>query len=263
MTSAATNYISNVNDDPSGSLALLGTAKEGHYLNVINSVTDLDGYSNFAYQWLRQGKVILGANSTEYLLTQADVASKISLKISYTDEYGHDETITSPETTAIENTNNTPNGAFILGGTASVGKLLIADFQINDPDGLGSKTYAWYSDATKLEGETAQSLLVTDQMLDKSIKVVITFIDGFGTVEEITSIKSDPVSFENSDPIGAAEIIGRDTEGQLLTTDVQITDADGLGEFSYQWYRDSSPLIGETNEAYSVTRTDVGKNTDV
>ena len=39
---------------------------------------------------------------------------------------------------------------------------------------------------------------------------------------------------------------------------MQITDADGLSAFSYQWFRDNSPLIGETNSTYWVDRQDVG-----
>ena len=95
-------------------------------------------------------------------------------------------------------------------------------------------------------------------MLGQSIKAIINYTDDFGTAEEITSIKSDPVAIENSDPIGAAEVIGKDVEGELLNSDVQITDADGLGAFSYQWFRDNSPLIGETNSTYWVDRQDVG-----
>jgi len=260
VTSAATGSIANINDDPidpANSLSILGSAEEGQYLNAVNSIVDPDGYSDVTYQWLRQGKVISGATSAEYQLTQEDVGSNISVQVSYQDDYGHDEVVSSPATDAISNTNNTPTGAYLLTGSASVGKLLIADFDIIDADGIGTKAYTWYLDDQKLEGENGQSILLTDEMLGKSIKAVINYTDDFGTVEEITSIISDPIAIENSDPIGAAEVIGKDVEGELLSSDAQITDADGLGAFSYQWFRDNSPLIGETNSTYLVDRQDV------
>ena len=82
-------------------------------------------------------------------------------------------------------------------------------------------------------------------------------MDGYGASETISSIKSDPVSIQNAEPIGAAEIIGMDLEGQELSADVVITDANGLGEFEYQWFRDSAPILGETLPAYTTTRNDV------
>ena len=111
------------------------------------------------------GKVISGATSAEYQLTQEDVGSNISVQVSYQDDYGHDEVVSSPATDAISNTNNTPTGAYLLSGSASVGKLLIADFDIIDADGIGAKAYTWYLDDQELEGENGQSILLTDEML--------------------------------------------------------------------------------------------------
>ena len=50
---------------------------------------------------------------------------------------------------------------------------------------------------------------------------------------------------------GLVGIIGTPTEGQTLTVRTTgISDADGLGTFSYQWLRDGVNITNATNTTY-------------
>ena len=62
-----------------------------------------------------------------------------------------------------------------------------------------------------------------------------------------------------NDPVaGQPVIIGTPEEDQTLTADTSsISDADGLGAFSYQWYRDGVVIDGATASTYTLSDADV------
>jgi hypothetical protein len=62
-----------VNDTPSGTVTISGTATEDEVLTAGNNLADEDGLGSFGYQWKRAGTVISGATSSSYTLGQADV----------------------------------------------------------------------------------------------------------------------------------------------------------------------------------------------
>ncbi|MDA9020304.1 putative Ig domain-containing protein, partial [Flavimaricola sp.] len=63
----------------------------------------------------------------------------------------------------------------------------------------------------------------------------------------------------NNGPVGPVVINGIPREDETLTADASgITDADGVGDFSYQWLRDGTPITGATGETYRLTQADVG-----
>ena len=63
----------------------------------------------------------------------------------------------------------------------------------------------------------------------------------------------------NDAPAGLPTITGTATEDQTLTASHQrISDADGLGAFSYQWLRDGVAIGGATSSTYTLGDADVG-----
>ena len=59
--------------------------------------------------------------------------------------------------------------------------------------------------------------------------------------------------------MGVPTITGTVTEDQILTADTSgISDADGLGAFSYQWLRDGVAIGGATAGTYTLGDADVG-----
>ena len=75
--------------------------------------------------------------------------------------------------------------------------------------------------------------------------VEASYTDGQGTNESVTSAGVGPIANINDAPVGLPTITGTVTEDQLLTADTSgISDADGLGAFSYQWLRDGVAIGG-------------------
>ncbi|MDH3451910.1 MAG: DUF4347 domain-containing protein, partial [Gammaproteobacteria bacterium] len=67
------------------------------------------------------------------------------------------------------------------------------------------------------------------------------------------------VNAVNDAPVGVPAISGTVTEDQVLTADTSgISDADGLGAFSYQWLRNGGAIGGATASTYTLGDADVG-----
>ena len=69
-----------------------------------SGITDTDGLTNvsYSYQWIRNDGSsdtdIQDATGTSYTLVDADEGKTIKVKVSFTDDAGHDETLTSAAT---------------------------------------------------------------------------------------------------------------------------------------------------------------------
>jgi alpha-tubulin suppressor-like RCC1 family protein len=90
--------IANVNDAPTGSVTLIGTAAQGSTLTAANTLADADGMGAVHYQWLRDGAAISGATGASYVVAAADDGQFISVRGSYTDAFGTAESVTSAAT---------------------------------------------------------------------------------------------------------------------------------------------------------------------
>lgn len=60
-------------------------------------------------------------------------------------------------------------------------------------------------------------------------------------------------------PTGALVIIGSALEGETVTTDDDIGDADGLGEFRYRWFLDGTVVPGATSASFVLDDLAVGQ----
>ena len=87
-----------------GAVAISGTAQVGSTLTADPSgITDTDGLTTptYTYQWLRvdadgvSNETTIGANAATYTPVAADVGKKIKVQVSFTDDRGHIETVTS------------------------------------------------------------------------------------------------------------------------------------------------------------------------
>ena len=79
-----------------------GTAQVGETLTADTSgIVDADGLTNvsYSYQWIRNDGTtdtdIQGATSSTYTLVSADEGKTIKVRVSFTDDAGHSETLTS------------------------------------------------------------------------------------------------------------------------------------------------------------------------
>ena len=68
-----------------------------------SGIADEDGLDNvsYSYQWQADGADITGATDSTYTLSDSDEGKAISVRVSFTDDAGNDETLTSPSTKVV------------------------------------------------------------------------------------------------------------------------------------------------------------------
>ena len=184
-----------VNDAPTGSILVQGTATRGQWLSAnALGLADVDGLGAMAYQWLRDGVAIDGATGASYRLTRAEVGKGISVVASYTDSFGSHESRTSLATPAVANANAAPTGSVTISGSAMPGQTLNAAHNLADADGLGSIGYQWRADGVAIALATQGSLGMTQAQTGKTITVTASYVDGDGNAEAVTGGFARPVS---------------------------------------------------------------------
>ncbi|MEI7840918.1 MAG: hypothetical protein WCJ11_10490 [Methylococcaceae bacterium] len=120
-----------------GTISISGNAIQDETLTIQNTLKDADGLGALSYQWLQNGKAISGATQSTYTLSENDIGTAISVKISYTDGLNKLETATSSATDLIE----------------------------PKPEEILSPTYALTVDKTSVnEGDTVTFKLVTENV---------------------------------------------------------------------------------------------------
>ena len=243
LTSAASAVVANVNDAPGGAVSVAGTASEDQTLTAdVSSVTDADGLGALSYQWARSSdggatwSDIGGATGASYTLGDSDVGSQVHVNVSYTDGHGTAESLTSAASAVVANVNDAPAGAVSVAGTASEDQTLTADVgSVTDVDGLGAMSYQWARSSdggatwSDISGATGASYTLGDGDVGSQVHVNVSYTDGHGTAESLTSTASDVVANVNDAPTGAVSVMGTVREDQTLTANTSsVGDADGL-----------------------------------
>ena len=266
LTSAQSSTIAAINDAPTGLPTISGTLEEDRPLTVnVSGINDADGLNAFSYQWLRNGAVISGATAANYTPRDADVGTQLSVQVSWTDDQGFQESLTSAVSSSVANINDTPTGRPTVSGSALEDQTLQAVVDgISDIDGLGTLQYQWLRDDQHISGANSSNYQLVDADVDARISVRVSWTDGYGTTESVTSLKSSGVVNINDTPVGEPVIVGIATEDQILTADVSsLSDGDGLGTFRYQWLCDGVNISGATASTYRPTDADVNSRISV
>ena len=276
-TSAATNEVAEIpagNNPATGAPTISGTVLVGETLAADTSgVSDADGLDNatFSYQWLADSVDIQGATDNTYILVAADEGMAIQVRVSFTDDGGNEETLTSAATAAVAALPNIPaTGTLSISGTAQVGQTLTADTSgISDGNGLDAAafSYQWLADSVDIQDATDNTYPPVAADEGKTIRVRVSFTDDGGNEETLTSAATAAVAaLPNIPATGTLSISGTAQVGQTLTADTSgISDADGLtnATYSYQWLADSVDIQSATDNTYPLVAADVGKTIQV
>jgi VCBS repeat-containing protein len=268
VTSLPTASIANINDAPTGVPVVTGTPIQNQTLTAdASAIADIDGLGIFSFQWIQDTTPITGATSNTYSPVQGDVGFPISVAVSYTDGFGTAETVVSAKTANVANVNDAPVGVPTIAGSAIRGQTLTASTgAITDADGLGIFSFQWVRDVSPIAGATSASYDLVLADVGFPISVEVSYTDGFGTAETVTSAPTANVINVNSPPVGQPTIAGTATQGQTLTADAgAITDADGItgATFVFQWLRSGTPVTGATSATYVLVQADVGERMSV
>ena len=125
---------SDANSPATGVPVISGTARVGQTLTSdASSIADQDGLENatFAYQWLADDAAISGATGDTYTPVDGDEGKTIKVRVSFTDDKGNDETLTSAATATVE---AAPTKAYITVVIAAGDDTV----SWSDPDGCSS-----------------------------------------------------------------------------------------------------------------------------
>ena len=275
-----TSESSNSNSPATGQPTISGTAQVDETITAHTSgIADADGMekASFGYQWIAGDTDISGATGSSYTLKDADVGKIIKVRVSFTDDAGNAESLTSAATGEVEARPNSPaTGQPTIGGTAQVGETLTADTSgITDEDGLDNAafSYQWLADDTAISGATGDRYTLTDSETGKTVKVRVSFTDDADNDESLTSDATATVSAApaaNTPATGAPTISGTVRVGETLAASTSgISDADGLTgvSYTYQWVRNDgnsdSDIQGATGSTYTLGTADEGKTIKV
>ena len=166
----------------------------------------------------------------------------------------------------VANVNDAPVGIPTIIGTSTEDQTLTANTAgIADADGLGAFSYQWLRNGVAIGGATASTYTLGDADVGTQISVEVSYTDAHGTSEgPLTSAQTAPVANVNDAPAGVPTISGTVTEDQTLTANTGgISDADGLGAFSYQWLRNGIAIGGATTSTYTLGDADVATQISV
>ena len=202
------------NSVATGRPSITGTAQVGETLAAHTSdIGDADGLDNvsYSYQWLANDGTsdtdITDATDSTYTLAASDEGQTIKVRVTFTDDAGNGETLTSTATEAVsfavqqQQANSVATGRPSITGTAQVGEELTAHTSdIGDADGLDNVSYSYQwlandgtsdtdiTDAT----DSTYTLAAADE--GQTIRVKVTFTDDAGNGESLTSAATGEVA---------------------------------------------------------------------
>jgi hypothetical protein len=267
VAGSATLDITPVNDAPSTTPVTLSAIAEDSGVRTITQAQllanagDIDGPSLTATGLTiasGSGALVDNGDGTWDYTPAADDDSSVSFSYTITD--GTDN-VAGSATLDITPVNDAPAGVPTISGWVVNGQTLTADTGgISDADGLGAFSYQWLRNGVAIGGATGSTYTLGGIDVGSQISVQVSYVDADGTSEgPLTSAQTGPVANMNNAPVGLPTITGTVQEDQVLAADTSgISDADGLGAFSYQWLRDGVDIGGATASTYTLGDADVG-----
>ena len=191
-----------VNIPPTGAPFITGTAEAGEELRAHTSgIADADGLTSpgYAYQWVRVASGgretdIPGARSSTYTAQAGDVDSQLRVRVSFTDDKGNRETLTSNATEAVIEAQVTVRfGGSVYSATEGGASARVTVVLDKDPhrrltvpltntpgSGAVADDYAAQAEIVFNAGETSKNVTVTatdDDVDDDGESVELSFGD--------------------------------------------------------------------------------------
>ena len=205
------------NSPATGAPTITGTARVGETLTALtNDIADGLTSPGYSYQWLADGAEIAGATSSAYVPAADDQDKAIRVRVSFTDDRNHQESLTSAATVAVA---PAPDGSATWSATLAVGSY------------SGGFIRGFWEDL-------GVGALTTEVFTLDGVDYTVTQLTDFaGNVLNLTLDRELPVGFTLQ--VGDAT---------LSSGDADIIEQ-GSGEFQYSWWNQGVTLaVGDTVE---------------
>ena len=268
------------NDPATGEVAIARRAWVGVTLTADTSgIADTDGLGAFSYQWMRvddDAETNVGTDASTYTPVDEDKGKTIKVTVSFTDEGGSPESVTSSATQPVRELPPHCVGTEIWCETLTVGEFTAGynftyfgwnDFGTYTDAVLPSEEFqfdgkAYNLDTIRVDGGTLILGFDSEAKGDLSERATRRrlvfnadsgkFNLGTGSLlnenswvswrnSGVSWAKGDSVALaiiENHPATGSPSITGQAQVGATLTADTSaVTDEEGLGTFQYQWVR--------------------------
>ena len=279
LTSAATPAARRANNPATGLPSIIGTSRVGEtQLADVSGIADADGMTQaiLSYQWVGNGRDIRGATGAGYTPAFADEGKYVQVRVSFTDDAGNREILTSegvslephPRTPPGELTATVSDGSVALGWRAPVDAYVVTAYRIlrhrpeeGEPEPLVHVAFTDTNATAYTDTAVASGTLYVYR---------VQAADYLG----VLGPASDPVSARviggNTPASGAPAVDGAPRVGETLAADTSgISDADGMdgAAFRYRWLRSNGPdyddIPDETSSAYLLQTGDEGRTIKV
>ena len=171
LTSAATATVSAAPNTPAtGAPTITGTAQVGQTLTASTTgIADANGLTtpNYTYQWIRVDGTdeadIASANSSTYPLGAADLGTTLTVRVTFADDLGHTETLTSAATATVTATPAVPTREPFEVDIVGVPEVAVAgeSYELTAQSDEDSLVYAWRVDSGAIEPDDVQMVVWT------------------------------------------------------------------------------------------------------
>ena len=235
------------------------------------------------HRWEADDTDISGATTSSYTVVAADAGKTIKVQVSFTDDDGNEESVSSaataavtqpPLTATIHDEPSSHDGSaeftfelrFSEAPADSFSYTKVRDHAFTVTEGSVSnvrrlepgKNVKW--EITVTPDSDADVTIAVNATTDCSVEGAICNADGGKLSGGLELVVPGPQG--NSAATGAPTINGTAQVGETLTAStLGISDADGVANaiFTYQWLADDADISGATGSSYTVVAADAGK----
>ena len=244
---------------------IAGEFIEGQTITVTPIVTDADGIANaeYKYTWYEDGNIIADNSASSITLTAAQIDKSIYFELTFSDDLGNSEVISSGEYTVAKMANQVATAGFEIVGTFVEGNVVTVTPTVIDEDGTANAEYqyTWYVDNVALTDNNTNTITLTTSQIGKAVHFDLAFVDDRNNSELISSEEYTVVMMANRVATAEFEISGNFVEGQTVSVTPTITDADGIAnvEYQYSWYANDIVVEGNSTNSIILTSEHIGK----
>jgi hypothetical protein len=237
------------------SISPSGTAHVGETLTCLSGVWEGAPAPKYTYRWLRDGGET-GVSGYVYKVVAADRGHTLSCVVTATNKYAASGVeVPSP-------------GVYVPGGPPEPlepGPAISGNVQVNEEvvceeghwNGAPLEpSFQWVLNGVKIPGATQENIRISTEYRGQLLACRVTETNKEGSASAESPAKRVPgVAPRNVVP---PTITGVGSLGAQLTCEHGLWEGAPPPSFSYQWYRDSTPITGATGATYIIEPADQG-----